>query len=97
MAKVIPDYVNAHFAKHPSDFTRPAIICKDGTVLSIQASRGHYCSPKESNAVHYTTAELGIFDGTWFRSLGPKQEDGIYGWAPVEKLNAIIHRKGGVQ
>jgi hypothetical protein len=97
MAKKIPDYVNEWFAKHPTEYTRPAIVCKDGTVLSIQASKMHYCTPKESNAAHYTTAELGMFDGRWYRSLGPKQEDGIYGFASIEKLNAIIHRRGGIK
>lgn len=38
---------------------RPVIICKDSTTLSVQASFGHYCNPKENGHIHYDLVEVG--------------------------------------
>lgn len=36
-----------------------AIVCKDGTTLSVQASDGHYCSPR-NNRGPWTAVEVGF-------------------------------------
>jgi hypothetical protein len=57
---------------------RPQIICNDGTFLSVQASDGHYCQPRENKAWPYSLVEVGYpsirppriwqqyFDGEWY-------------------------------
>lgn len=101
MTKVIPDYVQQHFDKHPCTVTmpewhvRPAIVCKDGTELSVQDSATHYCSPKEHGADRYVLVEMFAF-GRRFPSLG-RSIDGVYPHTTPDKINAIIHRKGGIQ
>ena len=64
---------------------RPRIVCADGFTLSVQASNGHYCSPRVDYSEHYETVEVGYpssrppetwreyFDGEW-------QETGIFGY-----------------
>ena len=51
------DYVNDHLAAYPGPI-RPQLFTKRGAGLSIQASRGHYCDPREDNAPHYTHVEV---------------------------------------
>ncbi len=49
-----------------SNATRPFAICKDGLVVSIQASHFHYCIPKtlpnklEANTFDYEYVEVGF-------------------------------------
>ena len=35
------------------------VVCADGFEMSVQASRGHYCSPRE-DVGPYTTVEIGF-------------------------------------
>jgi hypothetical protein len=56
---------------------RPRIVCKDGTSLSVQASRTHYCKPRYDDCIPYFSVEVGFpsirppeewreyFDGRW--------------------------------
>jgi hypothetical protein len=65
---------------------RPQIICKDETRLSVQASDGHYCSPRINGDGPYSEVEVGYpsvrppenwrsyFDGEW-------EDQGVMGWA----------------
>ena len=83
------DYVHEHFAKHAPDTgkafcVRPAIVCADGTIYSVQASEGHYCNPKETGAARYASVEV------W----GPRRRD-PEGWVSVRRVNRRIHRHGG--
>lgn len=94
MRRKIPDYVGEHFAKHPIDWprecVRPRILCADGVQYSVQASRGHYCSPR-NDVGPYTAVEV------WCRrsSGGKWHTDDPEGWVALEKINRRIHRHGG--
>lgn len=56
---------------------RPQIVCRDGVRLSVQASDGHYSSPRINGFSNYESVEVGYpsvrpssewsqyFDGTW--------------------------------
>lgn len=51
--------------------TLPRILCGDGTTMSVQASSGHYCSPRES-------------EGPWWAvEIGypSRRLDGLMEWA----------------
>lgn len=83
--------------------TRPLKL-KDGTTLSIQASRSHYCSPRGNHPYHeYTTFEIG-FPSSYIKKLAPygeEQDDGesvndIYVRVPSYVIEEIINDCGGV-
>lgn len=81
---------------------RRRAVCKSGLSLSIQASRWHYCSPKQDNASSYTTVEVGFpeRDGkpVRLRSLGPAESrrSAVWAYVPVEALDRLLKRNGGI-
>ena len=94
------DYVHEHFAKHPDEVVRPHIVTKRGGPLSVQASRMHYCSPREDGAERYTHVEVYCWTGGWPpKSLRPYSSGGIdpAAWVPVEVVNRLIAKWGGVE
>ena len=52
--------------------TRPRIFCEDGVSLSVQASSGMYCSPREDGLSYYSEVEVG------YPSIRPPEEWGQY-------------------
>jgi hypothetical protein len=92
MTRKIPDYVGEHFAKHPIDWpreiVRPRIACPDGMEYSVQASRGHYCEPRDEVGP-WTALEVWAFRGGKWRTRDPK------GYVDRAKINRRIHRHGG--
>jgi hypothetical protein len=90
---MIPDYVHEHFKKYPIKSypdaaygTRPALHCKDGTIYSIQASDGHYCSPKTNLADRYYSVEVAAY----FESRKCYRN-----FVDVETVNRWVHNHGG--
>lgn len=81
---------------------RRRAVCKSGLSLSIQASRWHYCSPKQDNASSYTMVEAGFPEKNGkpvrLRSLGPAESRGspVWGYVPVETLDRLLRRNGGI-
>ena len=39
--------------------TRAAVLCKDGFIMSVQASNYHYCTPRINDAEGYLEVEIG--------------------------------------
>jgi hypothetical protein len=97
------DYVNEHLAKHKTGtkprYVVPKIRCADGTTLSVQASEGHYCSPRE-NEGPWTAVEVWRVHSASGRACHPRSfgenTGDPYGWVPVSVVNAYIRRHGGV-
>jgi hypothetical protein len=82
------DYVNWFLSAGNyayGNLVRNTFFCNDGAVVSIQASEGHYCQPRENNASEYTDVELGFPERF-------TDEDLI---DPIEVVNKIIERHGG--
>jgi len=78
-----------------------SIKCADGTQLSVQASRGHYCLPRGDEApyyaveVGYPTADPGP---EWLEYKDSQSKPGfndVYGYVPVELVQAFISAHGG--
>ena len=64
--------------------SRLPILCADGTIISVQASSGHYCSPRSDNPDKgYGSVEIRIGDGE------PE------GWIPAGRVMEIIAEHGG--
>lgn len=104
MSKHTPDYVHQHFSEH-KDGTRgsavvPHIICADGASLSVQASSGHYCSPRADTGP-WGSVEVWCITSANGRKISPSNfgddHTGPYGWVPVSRVNAFIHRHGGLK
>lgn len=80
---------------------RPAIRCKDGFQISVQASEFHYCSPRINGADEYKSVELG-FPNYEDLLILPYAEDpcnpthSIYGNVPIEIVNELIEKHGGI-
>ncbi|MCP3683707.1 MAG: hypothetical protein GY861_13565 [bacterium] len=82
------------------------LVMEDGTVMSIQASATHYCSPRETTPVAnynwYEEFEIG-FPSKKFTELLPYAEDPesptdtVYGWVPKEIIRKVIESCGGVK
>ena len=80
---------------------RPHVKCKDGFEVSVQASFGHYCSPRDSGDIVYDQVELGFPNAVEPELLeyaedSDKPTETVYGWVPVELVNKIIEKHGGI-
>ena len=77
----------------------PPVVCRDGFSMSVQASAGTYCSPRE-DVGPWTAVEIGypnrieplLFDyaetwGNWTET--------VYGWVPITLAAAVIEVHGG--
>lgn len=75
------------------------VACDDGFTMSVQASSGHYCSPR-SDSGPWTSVEIGfpsnieplLFDyaedpGNWTGT--------VYGYVPIELAAAVVELHGG--
>lgn len=80
---------------------RPHIICNDGFIISVQASEFHYCNPRIYGADKYETVELGypsrleplIMEYAENKS---NPTGTIYAYVPVEIVNKVIEKHGGI-
>jgi hypothetical protein len=74
----------------------PAIVCKDGLILSVQASRSHYSFPKE-DVGPYTHVEVGYPSKDIDELTHWEEQDstGIYLYVPVEVVEKVIEDHGG--
>lgn len=79
----------------------PAIVCKDGLRLSVQASEYHYCAPRLTGCEIYYEVEVG-FPSVRVESLMPYAEDEnsptetVYGFVPTDIVAKVITDHGGV-
>lgn len=83
------------------DVNRPRIVCKDGYSVSVQASGFHYCKPRVDGADKYESVELG-FPNREDPLINDYAEDygdltrTVYGYVPVEVVNELIEKHGGI-
>lgn len=98
------DYVNEYLAanRKSEDYpVAPAMHFKRGGAMSVQASKAHYCSPK-NNTGPYTMVEVLVnsprMNVKSFGKPSEKFDDGsrLFVWVPVEKVNAEIAKRGGI-
>ena len=79
---------------------RPAIVCADGLTLSVQASDTHYSEPREIYGP-YSAVEIGFPSDVipeimeWAETPETPTQT-VYGWVPVEVVDAVIAAHGGI-
>ena len=73
------------------------VTCADGTTLSVQASKYHYCTPR-NNLGPYTHVEVGFPTAVVPETWEPYNDGdtGIYPWIPVRLVLDYIHEHGGM-
>lgn len=81
----------------------PPVKCQDGAVLSVQAGRMYYCSPR-SDYGPYSHVEVGYPSVEPPETWKPYFEDdwetddrlgGVYAYVPVELVREFIEAHGG--
>ena len=77
----------------------PPIVCKSGLAMSVQASKYHYCSPR-NNEGPWDKVEIG-FPSRQLPELkeygdGLTEDSTVYGWVPIELVEKIIEDNGGI-
>jgi hypothetical protein len=78
----------------------PQIVCADGFTLSVQASKYHYCSPRDSFGP-WTSVEVGFpsekVDAFMPYCDGDESDptDTVYGWVPMFLVAETIGAHGG--
>jgi hypothetical protein len=81
--------------------TRPRVKCADGFTVSVQAGRGMYSLPA-ADADSYTHVELGnpsMVDYeimTYSESATWGGQGGVYAGVPVEVVDAVLDKHGGI-
>lgn len=81
---------------------RPYIVCNDGFKFSVQASRNHYCSPRENFLFAYETVEIGYPSQpesliAEYAESPTHPTDTVYGRVPVDVVDAVIKKHGGIK
>ena len=81
-----------------------AVVCRDGFGMSVQASRTHYCTPRDDEGP-YEGVEV-AYPSEWEDLLIPYTDPGtptICGMAPTmyvnvpkQTIDAIVHKHGGL-
>ncbi|QDP63447.1 MAG: hypothetical protein GOVbin703_194 [Prokaryotic dsDNA virus sp.] len=77
------------------------VECADGFTMSVQASSGNYCEPRENDADRYESVEIG-YPSAEEKLLIPYAEepetptDTVYGWVPADIVRHIIDKHGGI-
>lgn len=76
------------------------ITCADGLSFSAQASKFHYCTPRNSIGP-WTAVEIGFPSQRVgeFMEYADDPDDAtgtVYGYVPVEAVEAVIDRHGGI-
>lgn len=111
MERGVTDWVNQHLkATRKMETTtggytfqriREKAKCVSGLEISIQASDGHYCTPRVTDAPLYTHVEVGfppyrIAQLMAFAEDREKPTETVYGWVPIHIMNDIIDAHGGL-
>lgn len=67
----------------------------DGSLWSVQASSIHMCLPQTSLFTAYDAVEVTVLEGDEPADWAPWLKGEVYGWLPVERLDAEADRRGG--
>ncbi len=83
------------------DHVERRIICKDGTTMSVQASRSHYSTPRDDYQAPYTKLELGypsVPPPPYLMEFAEYPDDPtgtLYGYVPAELVLQFVREHGG--
>lgn len=93
-------YFNEHRPKTGSYPLTPRIKCADGFSMSVQATEGTYCTPRENQGpweeveVGFPSAEPDFI--MQFAEQPEKPTETVYGYVPVELVEKLVDHHGGL-
>lgn len=92
--------INDYLLKYTGSAIRRAVQCADGFSMSVQASRFHYCNPRQDDGP-WCEVEIGFPSQAeeMIMSYAEDREnptETVYGYVPVELVDAVIGRHGGI-
>ena len=78
------------------------VVCNDGFEMSVQASSGNYCTPRDDHAEHYEAVEVGYPSAPEPLLMEYAEEpenptQTVYGWVPSDIIRHIIDKHGGIK
>ena len=85
-----------------NEHRRMPVVCKDGLVLSVQASRFHYCTPRQDRGPH-TAFEVRVLSDhdeellAAYRSGDVPGTSPLFAWVPAQVIDEVIRKHGGLQ
>lgn len=97
----VEQYIAISFKEYQGFCFRNRIVCNDGFCVSVQASKGHYCQPRETIAKGYISFELG-YPSDDEELLIPYAEDEerptdtVYPYTPAEVVQNVVDKHGGI-
>jgi hypothetical protein len=97
----IVDHIKKQKAK-TGEFAIDQVTCADGFQVSCQASKFHYCIPREDNA-DWTHIELGYPSAKPTIKIRTFAEDKsdllgtVYGYVPVKLVDEMLVKHGGIK
>ena len=76
------------------------VVCQDGFKMSVQASQGNYCNPRDDIGP-YVSVEVGFPNREESLLLewaeDPSDPTGtVYGWVPSQRVALVIAKHGGI-
>jgi hypothetical protein len=79
----------------------PPIVCVDGFEISVQASSGHYCTPRQNHPDVYTHVECGFPNAEpefilEYAENPDAPTETVYGYVPIELVEQLITLHGGI-
>ena len=92
--KTLTDYTNSDLVEYYYGIIKPRIVCNDGFSMSVQGGYNKYSTPRATVEI-YVAMEIG-FPTNWD---DPELEDNdgqVVGYVPVEDIQKIIKRHGGI-
>lgn len=78
------------------------LVCNDGFHVSVQASKFHYCYPREDDQPAYFEFELGMpseHPGDELASYAEDKDDllsTVYGYVPADVVQRLVDSHGGI-
>lgn len=94
----IVEYIRNH-RDSETGLTRP-FVCADGVSFSVQASRLHYCSPRETvdPSLYKSVEVLASTELTELSEFFSARYEGdyLYSFCPIELVNSVIIGHGGI-
>lgn len=105
MSDVINEYLEENKEMYESgDYSyrdnAPRVECVDGFSMSVQVSKNHYCSPRSDNGP-YESVEIGFPSDVEplileYAEQPTRPTETVYAYVPVELVNQVIEKHGGL-
>jgi hypothetical protein len=94
--------LNLHFQNNANRGGRlfKRITCANGLSFSAQANAGAYCSPRQDNGpwnqVEIGFPSIAVEEFMEFAENSADPTGTVYGWVPVEIVEAVVQKNGGL-